>query len=119
MQLNEFLDKVKNLEALSFNDTIAVIAENYRYTPSTFSNGLGEQQVVNTAGTNEGSCKIFAFAILHGLTEAQTLNLFGDYYRLDVLNDPDGTSHANIRHFMRFGWAGIRFERQALSSPEI
>ena len=114
MQLNEFLNKVKNHEPVSFIDTITVIAENYRYTPSTFSNGLGEQQVVNTAGTNEGSCKIFAFAILHDLTEQQTLNLFGDYYQKDVLDDPEGTNHANIRSFMRFGWAGIRFETQAL-----
>ncbi len=114
MQLNEFLDKVKNHEPVSFNETIAVIAENYHYTPSTFSNGLGEQQVVNIAGTNEGSCKIFAFALLHGLTEQQTLNLFDDYYRQDVLNAPDGTSHANIRNFMRFGWTGIQFATQAL-----
>ncbi|MGH8558319.1 MAG: HopJ type III effector protein [Methylococcales bacterium] len=39
----------------------------------------------NDAGTNEGSCKIFFFALLHGLEKDKTLKLFGDYYRIDIL----------------------------------
>jgi len=51
---------------------------------------------------------------LHELDQQQTLNLFGDYYRLDVLNDPQGTGHQNIRNFMADGWAGISFKGEAL-----
>ena len=90
---------------------MAVINESYQYTPTTFTNGLGEQAVTNEAGTNEGSCKIFAFAQLQQLDQQQTLSLFGDYYQ-DVLNDPNGTSHQNIRNFMQYGWAGIQFDEQ-------
>ena len=50
---------------------------------------------------------IFAFAKLHDLTEQQTLHCFGDYYRVDVLQNRDGDNHQNIRHFMKTGWAAI------------
>jgi len=70
---------------------------------------------VNSAGTNEGSCKIFAFALIHQLSEQQTLNLFGDYYRIDVLTDPNGSGHQNIRNFIRDGWQGIDFKNVALT----
>ncbi|MGZ8190911.1 MAG: HopJ type III effector protein [Methylococcaceae bacterium] len=114
MSLNVFLEKIKNNEFVSFDETIAAITENYHYQPTEFSNGLDEDKLVNQAGTNEGSCKIFAFANIHGLDKQQTLNLFGDYYRQDVLNNPDGTSHQNIRNFMQYGWEGIRFNGEAL-----
>jgi hypothetical protein len=113
--LNTFLNKIKNNESISFNETIAVITENYRYTPTEFSNGFGEHRLVNPAGVNEGSCKLFAFARLHRLNPLQTLNLFGDYYRTDVLSDPEGTGHPNIRNFMKFGWEGIRFSGEPLA----
>lgn len=116
MSLASFLEKIKNNENVSFDETIAVIAENYNYQPTEFSNGLNEQLLVNQAGTNEGSCKIFAFAQLNRLDQQQTLNLFGDYYRQDVLNDPNGTGHQNIRNFMRYGWDGIRFSGVALTA---
>ncbi len=115
MSLASFLEKVKNNEAVGFNETIAVITENYHYQATEFSNGLGERLLINSAGTNEGSCKIFAFAQLNQLDQQQTLNLFGDYYRLDVLNKPDGTDHQNIRNFMQYGWEGIRFNGAALT----
>ena len=86
---------------------MAIINEFYHYTPTSFSNGLDIDCLSNDAGTNEGSCKIFAFAVLNQLDKLQTLNLFGDYYQ-DVLNDPNGTSHQNIRNFMQYGWAGIQ-----------
>jgi hypothetical protein len=110
MLLNDFLAKIKAGESVSFTDTIAVISENYAYTPTAFKNG----SVENTAGQNEGSCKIFAFAKLHDLTPQQTLSLFGDYYRVDVLKHPDATDHQNIRQFMQHGWDGIAFENCAL-----
>lgn len=116
MSLASFLEKVKNNVPVSFDESIAAITENYHYQPTEFSNGLDEQLLVNQAGTNEGSCKIFAFAQLNRLDQQQTLNLFGDYYRLDVLNDPNGTGHQNIRNFMRYGWDGIRFDGLALTA---
>ena len=43
-----------------------------------------------------------------------TLWLFGDFYRKDVLENPDGTDHANIRAFMEGGWdcVSAKCERQ-------
>ncbi len=114
MSLLEFLEKIKLNETISFDDTIKIIAENYHYQPTEFENGLGENKTINAAGTNEGSCKIFSFAKINQLNEQQTLNLFGDFYRIDVLEDPNGTGHQNIRQFMKSGWEGIRFSRQAL-----
>ena len=109
MSLSTFINKIKANEFVSFDVTIAIINEFYMYTPTTFTNGLGENSITNIAGTNEGSCKIFAFAQLNQLDKAQTLNLFGDFYRKDILNDPSGSGHQNIRNFMQYGWAGIQF----------
>jgi hypothetical protein len=108
MTLNEFIAVVKAGVPVGFQQTQSVIAENYSYQPTPFYNGSGGDAVHNPAGTNEGSCKLFAFAQLHGLNEAQTLALFGDYYR-EVLDDPHGEGHRNIRNFIKYGWAGIRF----------
>jgi hypothetical protein len=115
MPLASFLEKIKNNNAVSFDETIAAITENYHYQPTEFRNGLNEDALVNQAGTNEGSCKIFALAQIHRLDQQQTLNLFGDYYRLDVLNNPNRTDHQNIRNFMKYGWEGICFKGQALT----
>ena len=114
MQLTEFIIAIKSSENISFDETMFNIAEHYIYHPCCFHNGLGVDRITNGAGSNEGSCKIFAFAKIHDLTEAQTLNLFGDYYRKDVLNDPHGKTHQNIRNFMKYGWEGIVFEGVAL-----
>ncbi|MDT4288372.1 HopJ type III effector protein [Methylomonas sp. MO1] len=115
MMVNEFLQRVKSGQAVQFQETIAVIAEHYQYQPTEFSNGL-QQPLVNDPGCNEGSCKIFAFAKLQQLTVEQTLALFGDYYRQDVLGNPAGNDHQNIRHFMRDGWGGIVFKGEALQA---
>ncbi|GAB4273952.1 MAG: HopJ type III effector protein [Methylomicrobium sp.] len=115
MTLTEFLDKIQSHQKVAFDETLAVIDAHYDYRPTEFRNGLGDKTLINEAGKNEGSCKIFAFAQLNGLDERQTLNLFGDYYRLDVLNDPNGSSHQNIRHFMQYGWQGIQFDTMPLS----
>ena len=114
MNLKSFIEKIKNNNPVSFDETMAVISENYHYQPTEFSNGLNDDPLINKAGTNEGSCKIFAFAQIHGLSQQQTLDLFGDFYRVDVLNSPAGTGHQNIRNFMRYGWEGIRFSGEAL-----
>ena len=116
MTLYSFLEKINNNIPVSFDETIAVITENYHYQATEFSNGLNADILINKAGTNEGSCKIFAFAQIHHLDQQQTLNLFGDYYRLDVLNDPQGTGHQNIRNFMKYGWEGICYKGEALKA---
>lgn len=116
MSLAQFLEKITNNQSISFDETMTIINSNYDYQPSKFSNGLGEHKIINNAGSNEGSCKIFAFAQLHQLNQQQTLNLFGDYYHQDVLQDPNGTGHQNIRNFMRDGWEGIEFSSQPLQA---
>lgn len=110
MTLNNFLAQIQANIPVSFTESIAVISENYIYQPTFFQNG----SVENAAGQNEGSCKIFAFGKLNNLTEPQTLSLFGDYYRIEILQNPDATDHQNIRQFMQHGWAGIVFENEAL-----
>jgi len=114
MTKKEFLERIKNNKPVSFKDSMTIIAENYSYQATEFSNGLGEDKWINAAEENEGSCKIFAFAQLHQLNQEQTLQLFGDYYRHDVLQNPEGTGHQNIRLFMKYGWAGIQFAGSAL-----
>jgi len=91
-----------------------VINENYNYLPATFTNG----ELVNKTGTNEGSCKIFYFAKLNGLTEQQTLACFGRFYRDDVVKNPQGNDHGNIRNFIQTGWDKIKFNSVALS-PKV
>ncbi|WP_445370708.1 HopJ type III effector protein [Methylomonas sp. HW2-6] len=115
ISVSDFLEKLKNNQAIDFKETMAVIADHYEYRPTRFSNGF-EPCLINEAGQNEGSCRIFAFARIHGLSEQHTLALFGDYYRKDVLGNPDGSDHQNIRNFMRDGWAGIAFDGEALQA---
>lgn len=115
MTIDELIKQIKsNPETVEFKDVISCIDNNFDYTPTHFTNGAGHDTVINQAGSNEGSCKIFAFATMQGLNEEQTLNCFGQYYREDVLQHPEGEDHANIRTFMRHGWKGIRFDQSAL-----
>ena len=95
---------------VEFDQVIDTITAHYTYTATRFTNG----DVVNEAGTNEGSCKIFAFAKLHSLNKEQTLHCFGKYYREDVLQHPEASDHGNIRNFITAGWPGIKFETDAL-----
>jgi hypothetical protein len=112
MQLKSLLVKIESQpELVEFSEVITVISENYYYQPCKFNNG----ELVNEAGTNEGSCKIFAFAQLHHLSEQATLACFGQYYREDVLQNPQGNDHGNIRNFIKQGWQGITFESDVLS----
>lgn len=97
-------------ETINFKEVIAYIDENYDFTPTKFTNG----NTTNEANQNNGSCKVFSFAQLKNLSKEQTLSLFGEFYREDVLNNPDGTDHQNIRNFIEFGWDGISFDGEAL-----
>lgn len=93
-----------------FSRTIQVIEDHYKFTPSAFTNG----DVKNNPGENNGSCKIFAFAKLEGLSEYFTLACFGKYYFEDVLENPDANNHLNIRNFMKTGWDGVEFKGNPL-----
>lgn len=107
----KFIDKIKTLpEQISFDEVISYIDEHYHFSPTAFKNG----ETYNEANQNNGSCKIFSFAKKLNLTQEQTLQLFGDFYRKDVLENPNNTDHQNIRNFIKFGWDGIFFERKTL-----
>ena len=113
MQIAELLKQIQTSpETIDFRQVMDLIAEHYDYTPTRFSNG----PVVNEAGTNEGSCKLFAFAQLQNLSELETLALFGAFYRDDVMGNPAGEDHANIRNFILDGWLGIRFDEMPLQT---
>lgn len=94
-----------------FEEIIAIVDEYFEFTPTAFQNG----ELHNEAGQNSGSCKLFSVAKILGLDEQQTLIAFGQYYRDDVLSNPEGDDHQNIRNFMKSGWSGIDFERSALN----
>ena len=107
----ELLEQLEHFpETIQFSDVIEYIDGKYDFTPTAFKNG----DTTNQAGQNNGSCKVFGFALYHGLTKEQTLLLFGEFYREDVLKKPNGTDHQNIRNFMKFGWEGITFDGDAL-----
>lgn len=115
MDLNTFLQKLKfTPDSIAFSDTMAVIETNYEFTPAAFKNG----ELLNEQGQNSGSCKLFAFAQLQGLSPQQTLACFGAYYRDDVMKNPAGADHQNIRNFMKTGWAGIKFNTSPLN-PKV
>lgn len=111
MTIEKFLEKLNQQpEAVSFAETIAVIEENYTFSPTAFENGV----LHNAAGENNGSCKVFSFGELQNLSEEATLSCFGTYYYEEVLGDSEGTNHQNIRNFMKTGWNGIAFYGSAL-----
>jgi hypothetical protein len=113
MTVEQLLQQVRSQpDSVEFDQVMAVIDAHYRYTPTAFHNG----EVYNPAGSNEGSCKLLAFAQLNALGELETLALFGRYYREDVLGHPAGDDHANIRNFLLDGWLGVRFEGRPLTA---
>lgn len=114
MNVQQLVEAIKaSPDSIEFAQVMETISEHYHYTATGFKNG---PEVVNAAGTNEGSCKIFAFAKLNQLSVNETLACFGQYYREDVLQHPDADDHGNIRSFIQHGWDGIVFEHQALEA---
>lgn len=111
MLLQDFLDQLHaDPESIEFSTTIETIDSNYEYNPTNFSNGAQH----NNAGENEGSCKILAFAYINNLTVTETLNCFGHYFRKDVLGNPTGNDHQNIRQFILDGFEGVKFDKLPL-----
>lgn len=111
MTPDSFIAKLKQTpKAIEFTETMALIEESYTFTPTAFQNGT----LHNAVGENSGSCKLFAFAKLQKLTQEETLACFGAYYFEEVLANPEGTNHQNIRNFMKTAWDGIQFKGEAL-----
>jgi len=90
---------------LSFEEVIELIDTHYETGLIEFKNG----DIVNASGENEGSAKVLSYAALSGMDKDTTLKLWGQYYR-EVKANPDGSDHANIRNFMKYGWEGVPFE---------
>lgn len=115
MTLDSFLKKLNETpQEVAFTDTMAVVEALYDFTPTAFQNG----DLHNEAGQNSGSCKLFSFAKLQNFSVEQTLACFGDFYRKDVLENPDASNHQNIRNFIKTGWEGISFEGTALAEKK-
>jgi hypothetical protein len=113
MNLETFIKKLKETpKHIVFSDTMSVIEAHYNFTPTAFKNGTLE----NTKGQNSGSCKLFAFAKAQSLTKDETLACFGQFYFEDVLQDPNGDSHQNIRNFIKTGFEGLHFENNPLTA---
>lgn len=111
MTIKEFVTKLKNNpKQLIFSETMSVIENNYVFTPTAFKNG----DLQNSDAENLGSSKVFSFALKQQLTKEETLACFGQYYFKDVLENPNGTDHQNIRNFMNTGFEGLIFEDETL-----
>ena len=108
MKTAELLAKSKNNQ-LRFQEVLDHIAEHYNYNPAAFQNG----NLKNAATENQGSAKVLYFARLHNLSAADTLLLFAEHHQ-NVLDDPAGEGHQNIRQFMANGWSGIVFDADVL-----
>ncbi|GAA4233692.1 HopJ type III effector protein [Postechiella marina] len=112
MNIEAFKKKLKATPTdIQFSETMSAIEANYNFTPTAFKNGA----LANAEGQNSGSCKLFAFAIAEGLTKEETLASFGQYYFDDVLKDPNGDGHQNIRNFISTGFDGLSFKGTALT----
>lgn len=112
MKLDVFLKKLaESPETILLEDTLNTVDALYEFTPVAFSNG----DLHNQAGEAVRSCRLYAFAQRHNLTEKETLVCFGEHYR-EVLADPQGTSHATIRIFMTLGWSGVKFDSMPLQT---
>jgi len=112
MTITDFKNKLQNTpEAIDFSETIATIEATYNFTPSAFTNGA----LKNEESQNQGSCKVFSFAVKQGLTKEETLACFGQYYFKEVLEDPKGTGHQNIRNFMNTSFDGLSFDKETLT----
>lgn len=100
---------LKENPQIAFADILAYLAERYQYTPQAFHNG----SKLNLASENQGSAKVLYFAQSQNWSKEDTLLLFAEHYQ-DVLNNPTGTSHENIRQFMQNGWEAVQFDGPVL-----
>lgn len=94
---------------MKFKDVIEFIDNYYFFTPSSFRNGLQ----LNGVTENHGSCRVLYFAKINNLSKDDTLTLFAEHYD-NILMDPEGDGHQNIRQFQLNGWESVQFESEVL-----
>ncbi len=94
---------------------IAAINAIYSVPPQVFA--VGDQE--NRSGESKGSLAILGFARANGLSNIfEILPMFGEAYD-EVLADPNGTSHANIRALTKHGMDGVVLEQGVELRPEL
>ena len=118
MSLQQALQQLKeqiqsNPKAMLLQDVLSLIDEHYDFTPSQFVNG----DLENAVDENQGSGKLLSFGLAHELTQDELLACFGQYYQ-EVLDDPQGDGHQNIRNFMQTSWGGVSFQSSPLQPKQ-
>jgi hypothetical protein len=99
----------ERLNTMMFQDVMSVLRRHYEFVPVAFTTGAGTaKETRNRAGSNAASCLLLAAARRLGFSMPETLALYREHYR-DVLADPEGNAHGNIRALMVNGWDGVVF----------
>lgn len=96
---------IEELKNKAFSEIIAYIDANYTHEPTAFVNG----ELRNESDQNQGSAKVLFYAKMKQFSKEDTLKLFAEHYEA-VLVDANGTSHQNIRNFIKSGFDGLVFE---------
>ena len=74
---------------------IAIIDAHYDHTHTSLVNGTA----TNQASENQGSAKVYLFALLHELNETDTLHCFAEhFFAVDAI--PAGDDRQNIRQLI-------------------
>ena len=92
-----------------FSEIQEIINTDYTYEPNGFTIG----NIYNDSNNNQWSGKIASYAVINNLTNQETLELFGEHYQ-SVLDDPNGTGHANVRALIKYGLTGVKFDNNKL-----
>jgi len=111
MNTKQYLEKIKSSEVVDFNEFIDLIEQEYNFTNIAFNNG----NLHNKNDENQGSAKVFCFALLHNLSKEQTLRCFSQHYASVLNSKAEDKTHLNIRNFIKSGFAGLQIDKQALS----
>lgn len=106
--IKEILSKLA-LDEIGFSDVLAQVDSEYNHVPTAFQNG----DQYNASTENQGSARVLFYAQLNKLSKEDTLRLFAEHYK-NVLDNPGANNHQNIRQFIKNGWAGVKFEGDAL-----
>jgi len=94
MTVEEFKTKLKeNPKQIEFSETIEVIEAYYDFSPTAF----------------------VTFSKIESLAKEETLACFGAFYYDEVINDPTGAGHQNIRNFMKSGFDRLTIHGAALT----
>ncbi|MBT3727100.1 hypothetical protein HOG21_05480 [bacterium] len=93
-------------EAETFDDFIAFVDKYFML----ISTGFNNNGLKNNKFKNEGSLKVLAFAKYCKMTDVTEIaGLFKGYYK-DVLKDPKGDNHQNIRHLINGSIYEVSFD---------